>query len=211
MIDEHQGQCIYENGRFRLREETDYAIIDELEDFPPIMVQMEETDDGSESQYADRRGVLHLMNQLADTNPNEQRHFYLKYRLDKLYADNDLLRKENEQLKSALKELKEIGDYQTNHIKELQEELQPIQDICKKYKIPLEDLPDVLEEYITLDNEEYEEKTKRENNMKRYTRLNEYYILDNYTGQKLNQNNAIRRLNKYETILQEIKKNERIE
>ena len=70
------------------------------------------------------------------------------------------LEEENEQLKSALKELKEIGDYQTNHIKELQEELQPIQDICKKYKIPLEDLPDVLEEYITLDNEEYEEKLK---------------------------------------------------
>ena len=106
MIDEHQGQCIYENGRFRLREETDYAIIDELEDFPPIMVQMEETDDGSESQYADRRGVLHLMNQLADTNPNEQRHFYLKYRLDKVHNDNDLLRKENEQLKSQLYDCK---------------------------------------------------------------------------------------------------------
>ena len=72
----------------------------------------------------------------------------------------DNIADENEQLKSALKELKEIGDYQTNHIKELQEELQPIQDICKKYKIPLEDLPDVLEEYITLDNEEYEEKLK---------------------------------------------------
>ena len=70
------------------------------------------------------------------------------------------LEEENERLKSALKELKEIGDYQTNHIKELQEELQPIQDICDKYKIPLEDLPDVLEEYITLDNEEYEEKLK---------------------------------------------------
>ena len=106
MIDEHQGQCIYENGRFRLREETDYAIIDELEDFPPIMVQTEETDDGSESQYADRRGVLHLMNQLADTNPNEQRHFYLKYRLDKVHNDNDLLRKENEQLKETINEVK---------------------------------------------------------------------------------------------------------
>ena len=38
--------------------------------------------------------------------------------------------------------------------------------------------------------------------MKRYTRLNQYYILDRYTGQKLNQNNAIRRLNSYENILQ---------
>ena len=37
-------------------------------------------------------------------------------------------------------------------------QLKPIREICTKYKIPLEDLPDVLEEYITLDNEEYEEK-----------------------------------------------------
>ena len=124
MIDEHQGQCIYENGRFRLREETDYAIIDELEDFPPIMIQMEETNDGSEPQYADRRGVLHLMNQLADTNPNEQRHFYLKYRLDKVHNDNDLLRKENEQLKKAkqeIEQLKILNQRQYNRLKELTE------------------------------------------------------------------------------------------
>ena len=149
MIDEHQGQCIYENGRFRLREETDYAIIDELEDFPPIMVQMEETDDGSESQYADRRGVLHLMNQLADTNPNEQRHFYLKYRLDKVHNDNDLLRKENKQLKEENKLLlitlkqeeevskeikqsiiKRIDDY----IWEWEDEGTPVADEMKKLK-----------------------------------------------------------------------------
>jgi len=149
MTNEHQGQCIYENGRFRLREETDYAIIDELEDFPPIMVQMEETDDGSESQYADRRGVLHLMNQLADTNPNEQRHFYLKYRLDKVHNDNDLLRKENKQLKEENKLLlitlkqeeevskeikqsiiKRIDDY----IWEWEDEGTPVADEMKKLK-----------------------------------------------------------------------------
>ena len=94
---------------------------------------MEETDDGSESQYADRRGVLHLMNQLADTNPNEQRHFYLKYRLDKVHNDNDLLRKENEQLKERnnrqaktidnLYSLIEKGDWTAlkNIIKEMNE------------------------------------------------------------------------------------------
>ena len=38
--------------------------------------------------------------------------------------------------------------------------------------------------------------------MKRYIKLNDFYILDQYTGQKLNQNNAIRRLNSYENILQ---------
>lgn len=37
--------------------------------------------------------------------------------------------------------------------------------------------------------------------MKRYTRLNDYYILDNYTGQKLDQKRTIQRLNRYETVL----------
>ena len=36
----------------------------------------------------------------------------------------------------------------------------------------------------------------------RYTKLNDYYIIDNYTGQKLNQKQTIQRLNKYETELQ---------
>lgn len=38
--------------------------------------------------------------------------------------------------------------------------------------------------------------------MKRYKRLNEYYILDNYTGQKLDMKRTIQRLNKYEIELQ---------
>ena len=37
----------------------------------------------------------------------------------------------------------------------------------------------------------------------RYTPLNDYYILDNYTGQKLDQKRTIRRLNKYEAITNE--------
>jgi hypothetical protein len=46
-------------------------------------------------------------------------------------------------------------------LNELDTQLKPIQDICTKYKIPITDLPEVLEEYITLDNEEYEEKLKK--------------------------------------------------
>ena len=37
--------------------------------------------------------------------------------------------------------------------------------------------------------------------MKRYKRLNDYYIIDEYTGQKLDQTRVIQRLNKYETVL----------
>ena len=37
--------------------------------------------------------------------------------------------------------------------------------------------------------------------MKRYTQLNQYYVLDNYTGQKLDMTRVIQRLNKYETVL----------
>ena len=44
--------------------------------------------------------------------------------------------------------------------------------------------------------------------MKRYIKLNDFYILDRYTGQKLNQNNTIRRLNRYETELQKENKME---
>lgn len=46
--------------------------------------------------------------------------------------------------------------------KELKTQIEPIQKICKKYKIPLEDLPEVLEEYITYDNEEYLEKLQNQ-------------------------------------------------
>ena len=111
MTNEHIGICIYEKGRFELRE-TDNAIIDLKGDFPPIMVQMEETDDGSEPQYADRRSVLHLLNELADTNPNEERHWYLKKMLDKAWTqyheqkdENEQLKSENQQIRDTIKEM----------------------------------------------------------------------------------------------------------
>ena len=93
---------MYENGRFRLRTESDYAIIDELEEYPPIMVQMAENDDGSEPLYADRRSVLHLLNELSDTNPNEHKYFYLKYRLDKVHLENEMLRNKITELEKEI-------------------------------------------------------------------------------------------------------------
>ena len=50
-------------------------------------------------------------------------------------------------------------------------------------------------------NDKRSNRTNEENRMQRYTKLNDFYILDNYTGQKLNQNQTIRRLNKYDSML----------
>ena len=44
--------------------------------------------------------------------------------------------------------------------------------------------------------------------MQRYIKINDYYIEDQYTGQKLDQKRTIKRLNKYEAILNDINKNE---
>ena len=52
------------------------------------------------------------------------------------------------------------------------------------------------------------DKRIREEKMKRYKRLNEYYILDNYTGQKLDMKRTIQRLNRYETALKKENKME---
>ena len=38
----------------------------------------------------------------------------------------------------------------------------------------------------------------RNDTIMRYKRLNDYYIIDQYTGQKLDQKRTIKRLNKYE-------------
>lgn len=40
--------------------------------------------------------------------------------------------------------------------------LTQLQKICNKYDIPFNDLPEVLEEYISTDNEEYLEKLRRQ-------------------------------------------------
>lgn len=37
----------------------------------------------------------------------------------------------------------------------LHEQLEPLQKVCEKYNIPLEDLPGTLEEYIANDNDGY--------------------------------------------------------
>ena len=47
--------------------------------------------------------------------------------------------------------------------------------------------------------------------MKRYTKLNDYYIIDNYTGQKLTQKKTVERLNQYEIILQDLRRTEMIQ
>lgn len=44
--------------------------------------------------------------------------------------------------------------------------------------------------------------------MQRYEQINEYYIQDNYTGQKLTFTDTVNRLNNYERLLQEIHRNE---
>ena len=104
MTNEHTGTCIYDKGRFELRE-TDKAIIDLKGDFPPIMIASNTVDDGSEPNCADKGSVLHLLNELSDNNPNEERHWYLKKMLDKAWTQYHELKEENEQLKSENIEL----------------------------------------------------------------------------------------------------------
>ena len=98
MTDEHTGICIYEKGRFELRE-TDNAIIDLKGDFPPIMIAPDTVDDGSEPNCANTRSVLHLLNELSDNNPNEEKHWYLKKMLDKSWKQYHEQKEENEKLK----------------------------------------------------------------------------------------------------------------
>lgn len=43
-------------------------------------------------------------------------------------------------------------------LNEIHESFTPIQKICTKYNINIEDLPDILEEYILIDNEVIEQK-----------------------------------------------------
>lgn len=109
MTNEHIGICIYEKGRFELRE-TDNAIIDLKGDFPPILIAFNTVDDGSEPNCADTRGVLHLLNELADNNPNEERHWYLKKMLDKSWKQYHEQKDENEQLKDALNQRTDQGN-----------------------------------------------------------------------------------------------------
>ncbi|WP_296882192.1 hypothetical protein [uncultured Methanobrevibacter sp.] len=47
-------------------------------------------------------------------------------------------------------------------IKDFIRTLMKLRKICRKYRIPFNDLPDVLEEYIAYDNEEYLEKLRNQ-------------------------------------------------
>jgi hypothetical protein len=54
-----------------------------------------------------------------------------------------------------MQENKVLTDKQaTNLLNGLHEELEPIKKICKKYRIPIKDLPEILEEYIAYDNDD---------------------------------------------------------
>ena len=133
MTDEHIGTCIYDKGRFELRE-TDKAIIDLKGDFPPIMIASNTVDDGSEPNCADTRGVLHLLNELADNNPNEERHWYLKKMLDKSWKQYHEQKDENEQLKQ-------------------------FQNLADDYNIPFNKLYETFETCLE-ENEQLKEKLK---------------------------------------------------
>lgn len=83
MTDERTGICIYEKGRFELRE-TDNAIIDLKGDFPPIMIAHDTVDDGSEPNCANTRSVLHLLNELSDKFPYYKVYFKLSPKILKI-------------------------------------------------------------------------------------------------------------------------------
>ena len=115
MTDERTGICIYEEGRFELRNN---AIIDLKGDFPPVMIASNTVDDGSEPNCANTRSVLHLLNELSDNNPNEERHWYLKKMLDQSWKHYHEQKEENKQLKQRIKELEqEIEDLRMDNIR----------------------------------------------------------------------------------------------
>ena len=98
----------YDIGRFRLREESDHAIIDELGNILPIMI-VSNTVDGLEPMYADRRTVLHILNELSDTNHDEHKFWYLRYRLNVVHNDNYVLRERNNRLENENKKLRTLN------------------------------------------------------------------------------------------------------
>lgn len=77
-----------------------------------------------------------------------------------ILKDNELVAYANSQINARY--IRDLLNKQEGTIQDLKTQLEPIQKICKKYKIPLEDLPEVLEEYITYDNEEYLEKLQNQ-------------------------------------------------
>lgn len=125
---------IYDYGAFELNDKGEIICNLDGMDIAPIHIKRY-PENGSESNCMDPIGVVHLLNELADTNPNVHEIEYLHSLLFKCYNKREELKKEN------------------NTVNQLQ-------DICNKYNIPFQDLPEVLEEYIATDNEEYLEKLR---------------------------------------------------
>ena len=92
---------IYEYGSFKLNEKGEIiCLIDELM-MPPIHIK-EYYGNESEGRCADKRSVLHLLNELADKNPNLHKEEYLRGLLFKAHFREESLEKENEELKKRL-------------------------------------------------------------------------------------------------------------
>ena len=113
--------------------------------------------------------IIDLLNALHEENVKLQARN--KYLATKIQRERNIhvkehekwekeIQKENEQLKKALVELREIGDYQEGRIKELNDEnehleseLEKVVEVCRKYGIYKEELQYVLADYDKMLNE----------------------------------------------------------
>ena len=109
--------------------------------------------EGEERSLTDNE-ILKLLNELNEELESKEK---AHTRCDELYRK---IYDENEQLKEALVELKEIGDYQEGRIKELNDEneqleseLEKVVEVCRKYGIYKEELQYVLADYDKMLNE----------------------------------------------------------
>ena len=83
-------------GRFAIRE-TDHAIVDsEDAGISPIMVDMMTTEDGSESGYMDRSGVLNFLNQQESTIKRSEM-VIVGYQ-DRIDRQSELIKEQQEQI-----------------------------------------------------------------------------------------------------------------
>ena len=104
--------------------------------------------------------IVELLNSFNDENDVLKQQLKTKYIVNKQYEELQRLKQENEQLKKALVELKEIGDYQEGRIKELNDEneqldseLEKVVEVCRKYGIYKDELQYVLADYDKMLNE----------------------------------------------------------
>jgi DNA repair ATPase RecN len=73
--------------------------------------------------------------------------FYLGRKLQSVIMELNELHEENEDRFNEQM-------YLQKQLHNTQKELEPIRKICKKYRIPIKDLPEILEEYIAYDNDD---------------------------------------------------------